>query len=98
MGEEVAKTAAEKGDKSVGEAVQRAEPEVRATLDQGKSMVQDLANRASEASTQAIGRRASLSRALHLRPNRWRAISTTRVLSQERTSANMPRNTPSPHC
>jgi ElaB/YqjD/DUF883 family membrane-anchored ribosome-binding protein len=53
--QEVAKNAAEKGDKSVGEAVQRAEPEVRPTLDQGKSMVQDLANRASEAGTQAIG-------------------------------------------
>jgi ElaB/YqjD/DUF883 family membrane-anchored ribosome-binding protein len=53
--QEVAKNAAEKGDKSAGEAAQRAEPEVRPTLDQEKSMVQDLANRASEAGTQAIG-------------------------------------------
>jgi ElaB/YqjD/DUF883 family membrane-anchored ribosome-binding protein len=54
--QEVAKDAAENTGKQADEAVQRAGAEVQPALDQGKSMVQDLANRASDTGKQAVGR------------------------------------------
>lgn len=53
--QDVASDAAEKA-KAAGDAVRQAGAGVQSTLDQGKSVVQDLARQASEAGRQAIGR------------------------------------------
>jgi ElaB/YqjD/DUF883 family membrane-anchored ribosome-binding protein len=53
---EIAKDAAERGEKAADEAVQRAGAQGQPALDQGKALVQDLADRASEIGTQAVGR------------------------------------------
>jgi hypothetical protein len=91
---EIAKDAAEQGSKTVNEATQRVGEQVQPALDQAKAAAQDLGNRASEPAGRPWTGRASLSRALRLKPNRLRAISTTRALSQENTSVNMLRNNP----
>jgi ElaB/YqjD/DUF883 family membrane-anchored ribosome-binding protein len=51
---EIAKDAAERGEK--GADVQRAGAQSQPALDQGKALVQDLADRASEIGTQVVGR------------------------------------------
>ena len=63
--QEVAKNAAEKGDKSAREAVQRAEPEVRPTLDQGSLWSRTWLTGRPRPARKLSARRASLSRALH---------------------------------
>jgi ElaB/YqjD/DUF883 family membrane-anchored ribosome-binding protein len=52
---EIAKEAGEQAGKTINEAEQRAQAAVQPALDQGKTAVQDLANRASAAGTQTAG-------------------------------------------
>jgi ElaB/YqjD/DUF883 family membrane-anchored ribosome-binding protein len=54
--QEVAKDAAAKTGKEAKEAVSQAGAKVQPTLDQGKSMVQDLASRVSETGRQGMDR------------------------------------------
>ena len=53
-------TPANKQEKAANEAAQRVGAQVHPALDKGKSMVQDLANQASEAGKQAMGRAGEL--------------------------------------
>ena len=58
--QEIAKDAAEQGDKAANEAARRAGAEVQPALDQGKETVKDLASQASEAGRQAVDRAGEL--------------------------------------
>ena len=58
--QEIAKDAAEKGDKAANEAARRVGAEVQPALDQGKETVKDLASQASEAGRQAVDRAGEL--------------------------------------
>lgn len=58
--QEIAKDAAEKWGKAADEAGRQAGAEGQPVLDQGKSMVQDLANQASEVGRQAVGQAGDL--------------------------------------
>ena len=95
---EIAKDAAEQAGKTVNEAAQRVREQVQPTLDQGEAVVEDLANRASETGRQAVNRAGEFIEGAAHRPSKWRAISTSRVLSQESTYAKLSRNNPSQRC
>ena len=58
--QEIAKDAAEQGDKAANEAARPAGAEVQPALDQGKETVKDLASQASEAGGQAVDRAGEL--------------------------------------
>ena len=58
--QEIAKDAAEQGDKAANEAARRVGVEVQPALDQGKERVKDLASQASEAGRQAVDRAGEL--------------------------------------
>ena len=55
-----ARDAAENAGKAASEAVQRVGAQIQPMLDQGKSVVQDLANQASEVGRQAVGQAGDL--------------------------------------
>jgi ElaB/YqjD/DUF883 family membrane-anchored ribosome-binding protein len=90
---EIARDAAEQAGKTANEAAQCVGEQLQPALDQGKSVVQDLAHRASEAGRQAMDQAGEFIEGV-----KWRAISTTRVLGLESTSVSMPRKNPSPRC
>ena len=88
---EIARDAAKQASDNASEAAKRVGEQVQPVLDKGKSMAQDLADQASEVGRQALDGRASLSKTSLRKQNKWRAISMTRALAQDSTSANMPR-------
>ena len=58
--QEIAKDAAEQGNKAANEAARRVGAEVQPALDQGKETVKDLASQASEAGRQAVDQAGEL--------------------------------------
>ena len=95
---EIGKEAAEQAGKTANDAAQHIGEQLQPALDQGKAAVQDLANRGPRLAGRPWTGRESLSRVWRRKPDKWRAISTTRVLGLDSTSGSMLRKNPSPRC
>jgi ElaB/YqjD/DUF883 family membrane-anchored ribosome-binding protein len=67
---EIARDAAEQAGKTANEAAQGVGEQLQPALDQGKSVFQDLAHRASEAGRQATDRAGEFIEASRRRPNK----------------------------